>query len=59
MSKLEKRLEQGSANEEFLEEEDSTELYEHFRITADKGQSLLRIDKFLVGRLEGITRSTK
>lgn len=57
MSKLEKKQEQDFAKENFLEEEDSTELYEHFRITADKGQNLLRIDKFLAGRLEGVTRS--
>ena len=30
-----------------------SELYEHFRFTADKGQSLLRVDKFLVDRLPG------
>jgi 23S rRNA pseudouridine1911/1915/1917 synthase len=29
------------------------ELHEHFRFTADKGQSLLRVDKFLVDRLSG------
>jgi 23S rRNA pseudouridine1911/1915/1917 synthase len=28
-------------------------LYEHFRFTADKGQSLLRVDKFLVDRMPG------
>ena len=33
------------------------ELYEHYRFEADKGQSLLRIDKFLVNRLEGTSRS--
>lgn len=32
-------------------------LYEHFKVTADKGQSLLRVDKFLVARLEGTTRN--
>lgn len=30
------------------EEEDGTpQLYEHFRFVADRGQSLLRVDKFL------------
>lgn len=38
-------------------EEDSIELYEHYRIVADRGQSLMRIDKFLAGKIEGITRS--
>lgn len=33
------------------EEEDGTpQLYEHFRFVADRGQSLLRVDKFLVER---------
>ena len=32
-------------------------LYEHFKVTADKGQSLLRVDKFLVARIVGATRN--
>lgn len=32
-------------------------LYEHFRFVADKGQSLLRVDKFLTARLEGSSRN--
>lgn len=32
-------------------------MYEHFRFTADKGQSLLRVDKFLVDRMMGATRN--
>ena len=36
---------------------ESTELYEHFRITADKGQTQLRIDKFLVDRLQSTARN--
>ena len=32
-------------------EVNGTELYEHFRFVADKGQELLRVDKFLVTRL--------
>jgi len=31
--------------------------YEHYRFVADKGQSLLRIDKFLSDRIEGISRN--
>ena len=38
-------------------EEDEAELYEHYRIVADKGQGLLRIDKFLTDRVENSTRS--
>ena len=32
-------------------------LYEHFKFVADKGQTLLRVDKFLVARMEGATRN--
>ena len=33
------------------------EMYEHFRFIADKGQQLLRVDKFLVHRLEKSSRN--
>lgn len=33
------------------------ELYEHFRFVADKGQELLRVDKFLVLRLQKSSRN--
>jgi len=33
------------------------ELYEHFRIDVDKGQGLVRIDKFITSKLESISRS--
>lgn len=33
------------------------ELYEHFRFVADKGQALLRVDKFLVQRMEKTSRN--
>jgi len=36
---------------------DSEELFEHFRFTVDKGQSLLRIDKFLMNRIENASRN--
>ncbi len=39
------------------ENEDSGELFEHFRFIADSGQGLLRIDKFLVNRIENASRS--
>ena len=40
------------------ESEDSPNaMYEHFRFVADKGQSLLRVDKFLVDRIMGATRN--
>jgi 23S rRNA pseudouridine1911/1915/1917 synthase len=37
--------------------EENAELYEHFRFEVDKGQSLLRIDKFLQNRIEGVSRN--
>ena len=40
---------------EFEKDEDG--LFEHHRIVADKGQGLVRIDKFLVDRLEKTSRS--
>ena len=36
---------------------DGTEMYEHFRFVADKGQTLLRVDKFLVARMEKSSRN--
>lgn len=37
--------------------DEERELYEHYRLQADKGQSQIRIDKFLVNRLEGVSRN--
>ena len=39
------------------DETSSSQMYEHFRFVADKGQSLLRVDKFLVDRMMGATRN--
>lgn len=38
-------------------EPDSNGMYEHFRFTADPGQQLLRVDKFLVERLQKSSRN--
>lgn len=38
-------------------QDDQAELYEHFRFIVDKGQSLLRIDKFLTSRIENASRT--
>ncbi|MCJ8210103.1 RluA family pseudouridine synthase [Mucilaginibacter sp. RS28] len=38
-------------------EPEEQDLYEHFRIVVDKGQSLLRVDKFLMNRIENATRN--
>lgn len=37
--------------------EEGRELYEHFRFVADKGQQLLRVDKFLTSRMEKTSRN--
>ncbi len=37
--------------------DEPTELYEHYRLVADKGQEPLRIDKFLMNRIEHATRN--
>ena len=61
-------IEKNQANDFLMEDDDecaaiitspevSPGLYEHFKITTDKGQSLLRVDKFLVARLVGATRN--
>ncbi len=39
------------------ESPDKNQKFEHYRFVADKGQSLLRIDKFLSVRIEGISRN--
>jgi 23S rRNA pseudouridine1911/1915/1917 synthase len=45
--------------EDFPDEElkETSDLYEHFRFEADPGQNFMRIDKFLVNRLENTSRS--
>lgn len=39
------------------EEDQDQEMFEHIRIVVDKGQELIRIDKFLVNRTQNATRS--
>lgn len=50
------------SNEELLVdapggEDEGSELYEHFRIVADRGQQLLRVDKFLLDHLPDTSRN--
>jgi len=33
------------------------QLFEHYRVVADKGQSLLRVDKFLTNQIENLSRN--
>lgn len=37
--------------------DDGRELFEHFRFVADKGQQMIRVDKFLVDRMEKTSRN--
>lgn len=39
------------------EDENSSEKFEHYRFVADKGQGLLRIDKFIASRIDGVSRN--
>lgn len=43
--------------EELKDSFEQAELYEHFRYVVDPGQSLLRIDKYLSGRIENASRT--
>lgn len=43
--------------EDIQGEDEEEELYEHFRLQVDKGQSILRIDQFLKLRLEHTSRN--
>ncbi len=40
-----------------IQDSDEQDLYEHLRIVVDKGQSLLRLDKFLMIRMENASRN--
>lgn len=42
---------------EELQAQNDSELYEHHRIVVDKGQAMLRLDKYLQMRLEGVSRT--
>jgi 23S rRNA pseudouridine1911/1915/1917 synthase len=43
--------------EEELAEIQEQELFEHYRYVVDPGQSMLRIDKYLTARIEGVSRT--
>jgi 23S rRNA pseudouridine1911/1915/1917 synthase len=45
------------ADEMQIREDEEQDLYEHLRLVVDKGQSLLRIDKFLMHRVENASRN--
>jgi 23S rRNA pseudouridine1911/1915/1917 synthase len=43
--------------EELSLQSEETELYEHYHFEVDKGQALLRIDKYLMGRIANASRN--
>jgi 23S rRNA pseudouridine1911/1915/1917 synthase len=43
--------------EEELADSQEQELFEHFRVVVDPGQSMLRMDKYITARLEGVSRT--
>lgn len=45
------------ADDDEPEDEDGAQLYEHFRVVADRGQQLLRVDKFLIDHLPDTSRN--
>lgn len=45
------------ADDDEPEDEDDAQLYEHFRVVADRGQQLLRVDKFLIDHLPDTSRN--
>ncbi|MBQ7297731.1 MAG: RluA family pseudouridine synthase [Alistipes sp.] len=51
-------IDEVEADDEGVEEEgEGAGLYEHFNVTVDKGQTLLRLDKFLKARMERSSRN--
>ena len=46
-----------SEEENAPEQEEDGELFEHYRLNADKGQAVLRIDKFLMDRIPDTSRN--
>jgi 23S rRNA pseudouridine1911/1915/1917 synthase len=50
-------IENGVIEGDLLENEESQELYEHFRVVVDKGQALTRVDKYLSERIVNSSRN--
>lgn len=52
---------EGSRADDFFEQDEDpfeeSQMYEHFRFTADRKQSLIRVDKFLMDRMMNVSRS--
>ena len=45
------------SHDELEDEEEQRELFEHFHIDVDKGQTMIRIDKFISNKIQNISRS--
>ena len=45
------------ANEEYIDEIEQQELYEHFRFVVDPGQAPLRVDKYMLEKLQHSSRN--
>jgi 23S rRNA pseudouridine1911/1915/1917 synthase len=43
--------------EDIFDEQDEGSLFEHYRLTVDPGQSQLRIDRYLVNRIDSVSRN--
>lgn len=50
-------IEEELEEDEYESGDSPARLYEHYRFTADKGQSLLRIDKYLFDHIENVSRN--
>lgn len=50
-------LEELEEQDDTFDAENENDLYEHYRLEADNGQSLLRIDRFLVDRIPNASRT--
>ena len=46
-----------SLNDNVIVTEDGQEMFEHYRFVAEKGQTLLRVDKYLVAKIDNISRN--
>lgn len=44
-------------DDELEEGEEQRELFEHFHIDVDKGQSTIRIDRFITTKIQNVSRS--
>ena len=55
---MEKYLEENIVSADIeCDENENEEMYEHFAVTVDKGQSMMRLDKYLTIRLENTSRN--